>query len=228
MLQTQEGQSENIRSFSHDLARITEVAQGQRRGPAHDAVRDARRRPARSTALLTDLEPTLPVLLANAVSVNQVVISHLAGLEQLLVIFPHVIAGGFTGTPGDGYGHVNLQLDQQRASRARKGYKPPSQWRPPSRPRPTARSSRPSAPPARRTSSAARRTRPTAGNGSPGRGLPRAATTPTSGIIDGVVDANGNPVHLGDQGNLSVLGDDSWKWLLVGPVVASTVNRSRR
>ena len=45
--------------------------------------------------------------------------------------------------------------------------------------------------------------------------------TPPSGIIDGVVDANGNPVHLGDQGNLSVLGDDAWKWLLVGPVVAT-------
>jgi hypothetical protein len=28
-------------------------------------------------------------------------------------------------------------------------------------------------------------------------------------------------VHLGEQGNLSVLGDDSWKWLLVGPVVAA-------
>ena len=55
---------------------------------------------------------------------------------------------------------------------------------------------------------------------------PRARPTagrydPTSGIIDGVVDANGNPVHLGDQGNLSVLGGDSWKWLLVGPVVAT-------
>ena len=36
-----------------------------------------------------------------------------------------------------------------------------------------------------------------------------------------MVDANGNPVRLGDQGNLSVLGDDAWKWLLVGPVVTA-------
>ena len=85
---------------------------------------------------------------------------------------------------------------------------------------PTVRSSRPSAPPARRSSSAARRTRPTAGTASPGAAY-RGGYDPTSGIIDGVVDANGNPVHLGDQGNLSVLGDDSWKWLLVGPVVAT-------
>ena len=48
----------------------------------------ARPRRASSNALLSDLEPTLPVLLANATSVNQVGLTHLAGLEQLLVIFP--------------------------------------------------------------------------------------------------------------------------------------------
>ena len=56
---------------------------------------------------------------------------HLAGLEQLLVIFPHVISSGFTGTPGDGYGHVNLQLDQQ-VQPCTQGYLPHNQWRPPS------------------------------------------------------------------------------------------------
>ena len=68
-----EGQGENIRSFSRDLALITEVAQGQRRRPAHDA---RRTRPATAReldTLLTDLEPTLPVLLGNAISVDQVV-----------------------------------------------------------------------------------------------------------------------------------------------------------
>ena len=35
-----------------------------------------------------------------------------------------------------------------------------------------------------------------------------------------MTDANGNRVRLGSQGNLSVLGNDSWKWLLVGPVAA--------
>ena len=34
-----------------------------------------------------------------------------AGLEQLLVTFPRVIATGFTGTTPDGYGHVNLQYN---------------------------------------------------------------------------------------------------------------------
>ncbi len=34
----------------------------------------------------------------------------------------------------------------------------------------------------------------------------------------GAVDAQGNPVRFLDPGNLSILGGDSWKWLLVGPV----------
>ena len=41
------------------------------------------------------------MLLGNAVSVDQVVVSHLPGLEQLLVTFPRTIASGFTGTPDE-------------------------------------------------------------------------------------------------------------------------------
>ena len=122
VLQTQEGQSENIRSFSHDLARITRSLK--------DSDADLRTTLSETPAtareidrLLTELEPTLPVLLANATSVGQVGVMHLAGLEQLLVVFPHVIASGFTGTPGDGYGHVNLQLDQE-VQPCTEGYKP--------------------------------------------------------------------------------------------------------
>ena len=91
---------------------------------------------------------------------------------------------------------------------------------------PTGRSSRPSAQPARRTSMRGTPYSP----GRRGNGIARARPTaraydPTSGIIDGVVDANGDPVRFVDQGNLSVLGDDSWKWLLVGPVASRAVNR---
>jgi len=217
VLQTQEGQSENIRSFSHDLAKITQSlkeSDADLRTTLSDTPATARE----LDKLLTDLEPTLPVLLGNATSVSQVGLSHVAGLEQLLVVFPHVIASGFTGTPGDGYGHVNLQLDNT-VQPCTEGYKPPSQWRPPSD-----LSDGPIFP-ARCTAGPPYVQRgtpysPDGRYGSPGAAY-RSGYDPASGIMDGVVDANGDPVHLGDQGNLSVLGDDSWKWLLVGPVVAA-------
>ena len=49
-------------------------------------------------------------------------------LEQLLVTFPRIISSGFTGTPGDGYGHVNLQFNN-KVQPCTKGYMPRSQWR---------------------------------------------------------------------------------------------------
>jgi phospholipid/cholesterol/gamma-HCH transport system substrate-binding protein len=217
VLRTQEGESENIRSFSRDLAKITESlkeSDQDLRTTLSETPGTARE----VDQLLTDLEPTLPVLLANATSVGQVGVMHLAGLEQLLVVFPRVIAAGFTGTPGDGYGHVNLQYDQT-VQPCTQGYKPHDQWRPPSD-----LSDGPIYP-AQCTAGAPYVQRgtpysPDGRSGTPGAAY-RTGYDPTSGIIDGVVDANGNPVRLGDQGDLAVLGADAWKWLLVGPVVAT-------
>ena len=48
----------------------------------------------------------------------------------------------------------------------------------------------------------------------------RATYDPRTGLAEGAVDAQGDPVRFVDQGDLSVLGGDSWKWLLVGPVAA--------
>ena len=217
VLQTQEGEGENIRSFSRDLAAITEALK-QSDQDLRTTLSDTPATAREIDRLLTDLEPTLPVLLANATSVSQVALMNLAGLEQLLVVFPHVIASGFTGTPGDGYGHVNLQFDQ-RVQPCTKGYKPPEDWRP--------ASDLSDAPifPAQCTAGPPYVQRgtpysPEGRYGDPGAQY-RTGYDLASGIIDGVVDANGNPVRLGSAGNLSVLGDDSWKWLLVGPVVAT-------
>jgi phospholipid/cholesterol/gamma-HCH transport system substrate-binding protein len=128
VLATQQANSENIRSFAHDLASFTAglkdsdadlrtVLQGG--SPVLDEVR----------SLLEGLEPTLPVFISNLVTVNQVVTARLPAVEQTLVTFPRVISSGFTGTPGDGYGHINLQMDYT-VPPCTAGYKPPSQWLP--------------------------------------------------------------------------------------------------
>ncbi|WP_243057438.1 MCE family protein [Nocardioides sp. SR21] len=216
VLATQQGESENITSLAGDLADITDAL--ARSDDDLERVLDGTPRTAREVdALLRDLQPTLPVLLGNAVSVNQVVVTHLAGLEQLLVTYPTTIATGFTGTPGDGYGHVNLQLDYRQPP-CTAGYKPRSEWRrtndltdapifpaqcasgPPFVMRGTQHS--PSSP----------------GQNSPGR-VYRSSYDPRSGLVSGAVDRNGNPVRFVDQGDLSILGGDGWKWLLVSSVM---------
>ena len=128
VLQTQADHEQDIRTFARDLADLTgtlrtsdqdirTILQG---GPP--AVREV-------NSLLKGLEPTLPVFLSNLVTTNQVLAANIPALEQMLVVFPHVIAAGFTGTPGDGYGHINLQFNNN-VPPCTKGYKPPSQWRP--------------------------------------------------------------------------------------------------
>lgn len=215
VLDTQQDQSENIRSFSRDLRLLTSslrVSDRDLRLVLQGTPGTARQ----IEALLRDLEPTLPVLLGNAVSVNQVMVAHLGGLEQLLVTFPRTIAGGFTGTTPDGYGHVNLQYDND-VPPCTQGYKPPSEWRQGNdlTDGPIYPAECKSGPPF-----VMRGTKYAPGmpaNPNPPRVVP-GSYDPLTGLVTGAVDRNGEPVRFVDPGNLSILGGDSWKWLLVGPV----------
>jgi phospholipid/cholesterol/gamma-HCH transport system substrate-binding protein len=214
VLGTQRDNSENIRSFSTDLAALTQSLAG-----SDDDLRDVLSgTPATSRevkALLEDIEPTLPILLGNAVSINQVAVSHLNGLEQLLVSYPRVIGAGPSGSTADGYGHVNLQFDQ--APVCTEGYVPAKDWR-----RTDDVTDAPIFP---ATCDSPKPFNLRGSKYSPGTPLnsspARAAVgtyDPLTGILSGATDEYGNPVRYDDPGNLSVLGNDAWKWLLVGPV----------
>lgn len=215
VLATQQDNSENITSFSRDLRVLTGAL-----AQSDDDIRTVLDQTPAATReinqLMLDLEPTLPILLGNATSVNQVLVSHLAGLEQLLVTYPRVISSGFTGTTPDGFGHVNLQTDNS-VMPCTQGYKPVKDWR-----RGDELTDAPIFP-AKCTAGDpfVQRGTPnvpgTKNNPNPTRAYP-GSYDPETGVVTGAVDANGEAVRFGDPGNLSILGDDSWKWLLVGPV----------
>ena len=215
VLRTQQGQRENIRSFARDLSTITRALRGSDKdlrtvlSSTPGAARELQK-------LLEDIEPTLPVLFGDLVTIDQIVLANLDGLEQLLVTYPTLIAGGPTGSTRDGFGHINLQFDYS-VPPCTEGYLPPSRWRDPH--------DRTDAPyfHARCTSPApyvmrgpkyvpARR-----GNASTPR-VYSGAYDPVTGKVPGVTDAEGRQMYFRQPGNLSVLGGDAWKWLLVGPV----------
>jgi phospholipid/cholesterol/gamma-HCH transport system substrate-binding protein len=211
VLRTQAAHEKDIRTFAKGLAQLTgtlktsdadirTILQGG--APAVTEVND----------LLKGLEPTLPVFLSNLVTVNQVLTTNLPALRQTLIVFPHVIAAGFTGTPGDSYGHINLQFNSS-VPPCTDGYKPKSEWRPPSDTSdgPIYPAQCKSGPPYEMRGY---REAPTFGSASsPGhsyRVAPYDART-------GAVGSGSGGVDIGSTGGLhTVFGDDSWEWMLTG------------
>ncbi len=79
VLRTQRDEGENIRTLSRDLNLITRGRCARSDDDLRGTLQDTPAAVREVDALLQDLEPTLPVLLGNAVSVDQVVVSHLRG-----------------------------------------------------------------------------------------------------------------------------------------------------
>jgi phospholipid/cholesterol/gamma-HCH transport system substrate-binding protein len=95
VLQTQVDKGSDIRSFTRDLALFTDTL------AAHD--KDLRslidNGSATANELRTFLEQNrvnLGQLINNLVTTGEVTVKHLKGIRQILVIYPYIVAGGFT------------------------------------------------------------------------------------------------------------------------------------
>ncbi|GAA4713232.1 MCE family protein [Phytohabitans rumicis] len=110
VLSTQEASATAIRRWAAGLAQLSASLR------ASDA--DVRKllavTPPAATelvALLRDLDPTIGTLLGNLVTVNGIAARRLPGIEQILVVYPLAVTGGFTVTPGDGTAHLGLVVN---------------------------------------------------------------------------------------------------------------------
>jgi phospholipid/cholesterol/gamma-HCH transport system substrate-binding protein len=215
VLKTQAAHEKDIQTFARNLADLTGTLRTSDKdirtllqgGPP--AVREV-------NSLLKGLEPTLPVFLSNLVTTNQVLTANIPALRQMLVVFPHVIAAGFTGTPGDGYGHINLQFNNN-VPPCTKGYKPSSKWRPA-----TDTSDGPVYPAQCRSGDPMEmrgfRNAPASGTAGAGRDYRVAPYDAGTGRVD---TGSGQSLVLDAGGGLqNVFGDDGWKWMLMGPGAA--------
>ncbi|HEX6472509.1 MAG TPA: MlaD family protein [Streptosporangiaceae bacterium] len=121
VLDTQRAEGTNIRSFARNLALLTDEL--RRDDPDLRGLLDSTTPAATDTSrLISDLSPTLPVLLANLTSTGQVIASRIDGLRTLLILYPATLAGGFTTTPGDGTEHFGLVLNLNTPPPCTKGY----------------------------------------------------------------------------------------------------------
>jgi phospholipid/cholesterol/gamma-HCH transport system substrate-binding protein len=147
-------------------------------------------------ALLDGLDPQIGTLLGNLVAVNGVATRRLPGIEQLLVVYPMAVAGGFTVTPGDGTAHLGLVLNVDDP--------PPCRY--------TQGTRCSGADQARGSSVRGTNNVPRPGGSDPPP-PGRPAYDPASGLA---LTSDGNPLLFGSTGGQYALtGEQSWKQLLL-------------
>ncbi|MDJ0395325.1 MlaD family protein [Rhodococcus sp. G-MC3] len=125
--------SDAIRSWTSNLATFTDQLRASdpdlraviEKGPG--AAQEANQ-------LFQNLRPTLPLLVANLVSIGEVGVMYHAGIEQILVLYPPVTAALVTAAgsgPADEGAIVDFQLEVNDPPACTTGFLPPEQRRDP-------------------------------------------------------------------------------------------------
>jgi phospholipid/cholesterol/gamma-HCH transport system substrate-binding protein len=134
LLDSQAQTVDSIRSWVHNLAGFTgqlaandpQVRTLLQKGPG--AVDEVSR-------LLTQIKPTLPILLANLTTIGQIGVTYHASLEQLLVLLPPYVAAvqttGLVRNNGEGIPLGDFELGVSDPPACTVGFLPPSAWRSP-------------------------------------------------------------------------------------------------
>jgi phospholipid/cholesterol/gamma-HCH transport system substrate-binding protein len=121
VLKTQLDKGSAIKDWAHNLNLIT--AQLRQSDPdINSLLNNAPDELTTVRQFLAGNQSDLNMLLANLTSVNQVLVSHLDGIEGILLIYPAAIAGGFTVAPGDGTAHFGLVVNVDDPPSCRDGY----------------------------------------------------------------------------------------------------------
>ncbi|MBB1052377.1 MCE family protein [Dietzia sp. CW19] len=133
VLDSQLRSSDSIRAWTRNLADVTDQLRTNepqltslvQRGP--DSL-------GRATRVLNDLQPTMPVLVANLVSVGEVGVVYNRSIEQLLVIYPALVSSLITainGAKDDGEIKVDFNLQINETPPCTTGFLPADQRRSP-------------------------------------------------------------------------------------------------
>jgi phospholipid/cholesterol/gamma-HCH transport system substrate-binding protein len=132
LLDTQVVTSDEIRSWTKDL--VTFSNQLRTSDPQiRSLLEKGPEAAAEATELFQELQPTLPVLLSNLVSVGQVGVIYNKSIEQVLVLYPPLTAGLMTAAlagPEEDGAIVNFHLEVNDPPPCTTGFIPADQWRP--------------------------------------------------------------------------------------------------
>jgi phospholipid/cholesterol/gamma-HCH transport system substrate-binding protein len=239
VLDTQRQDSAQITAWAHSLAQLAATL----RSSDSDLRQLLANTPGTETQvldLIDQLQPNLGMLLGNLITVGGVTARRLPGIEQVLVTYPAVVAGGLTVAPGDGTAHFGLVVNLDNPPPCRDGYgtaRPPTDTSDtPANTKVTCLVNKNSITEVRGSQNA-----PHPSGSDPGAPSPQPSSGPVVGQTGGspdmssgdrsgnvvgydpltgqVYDGTGQPLLPGATGGQQkMLGDQSWQWLLLGPL----------
>lgn len=100
VLNSQTNTSDAIQTWAAQVARVTAELETHDEAVA-SVIEEGGPAAAQARELIERVQPTLPILMANLVSVGQVALTYQNDIEQLLVVFPQAIAAGQAGIVGN-------------------------------------------------------------------------------------------------------------------------------
>jgi phospholipid/cholesterol/gamma-HCH transport system substrate-binding protein len=203
VLATQLAEADAIRRWARGLATLTQTLKNSD-GDLRRLLTNGPPAMQQLVGLLRDLDPSIGTLLGNLITVNGIAARRLPGIEQILVVYPIALAGGFTVAPGDGTAHFGLVLNT--------GTPPPCQYANGGQAACHSPRGTNTAPGAHGTGPApAPLGGPSPGGPSPGG--PAPTVDPATGLATGT---DGLPLQFGGTGGqYQVSGAQSWKQLLL-------------
>ena len=133
LLDGQAQSADSLKLWAHSLAGITDQVV-QRDPQVRTLLQTGPGFADEVSNLLTQIKPTLPILLANLTSVGQVLVTYNKSVEQLLVLLPPYIGSIQSATPvnnstGRALGDFAVTIADPPACTV--GFLPPSSWRSP-------------------------------------------------------------------------------------------------
>jgi len=218
VLQTQVDKGSAIRRFSRDLSLFTgTVAENDK--ALRSLIDNGSATANQLRTFLEENRVNLGELINNLVTNNEVVVKHLKGIRQLMVLYPYVVAGGFTVAAKNADGRYDARFGlilTEEPTVCEKGYESTDKREPPD------------------TEDLPMNTQAGCADGSTtfrsGEKAPSDRTGAAYRSPVATYDAKTGKVVWSDQdtsakiaydgGAAQLFGEDSWKWMLLGPAQA--------
>lgn len=134
LLDSQTSTTDSVRTWARSLAGISDVLVTDD-SKVRTVLQNGPGAAKQATALLEQVKPTLPILLANLTTIGQIGITYHPSLEQLLVMLPPVVSATLqSGDPSrtaDGMPVGDFAITVDDPPICTVGFMPPNQWRSP-------------------------------------------------------------------------------------------------